>query len=556
MNRKEAEKITTEYLKPIFGFALKRCKNLQDAEDLSQEIVIKVFQTLCKRDNIENVNKFVWTIAHNALSNYYRDSKQNYIGTSIDEVAEILCDNRDDLAADTVLRETTARLQSEIAYLTKLQRRIVIAYYYESMKQSEIAQELKIPVGTVKWHLFEAKKELKRGMETMRTSSELKFNPIKLVKIGISGSVSVKGSPTDLLRSSLSQNIIYCVYRQAKSINQIADELGVSPVYVESEVDALEEYGHLIKTNDKYLCNVLLSEENEQIIRLEEQMYEKVSDIFANELFDKLQNSELLDDERIVVCNRMKEITDGIPVFEKDKNFMLWSLIPYIAACSGENLMNKTIEFEDAATLRPDGGQNICYATVYNPTITQPQYADYLKEWFGPCWNSDKNILLWQIDSIWSGKRIDVSTYQTDIARIIPLLNRFFEGETLSSTEYATLSEKGLLKVLDNKNGFWATSQAVWIRGEKAKKALLEIGDLIKEKHFAEFEELKKPYVEAVLNATPKHLKKAQQFCLQYIFSSDGLFILHCIKKLVDNGKLKLPTEEQKRALTTVIIHE
>ena len=141
MNRKEAEKITTEYLKPIFGFALKRCKNLQDAEDLSQEIVIKVFQTLCKRDNIENVNKFVWTIAHNALSNYYRDSKQNYIGTSIDEVAEILCDNRDDLAADTVLRETTARLQSEIAYLTKLQRRIVIAYYYESMKQREIAQE-------------------------------------------------------------------------------------------------------------------------------------------------------------------------------------------------------------------------------------------------------------------------------------------------------------------------------------------------------------------------------------------------------------------------------
>lgn len=556
MNRQEAERITTEYLKPIFGFALKRCKNLQEAEDLSQEIVIKVFKTLCKRDNIEDVNKFVWTIAHNALSNYYRDSKRNYIGTSIDEIAETLCENRTDLAANMVFRETTARLQSEIAYLTKLQRRIVIAYHYDNMKQSEIAQELNIPVGTVKWHLFEAKKELKRGMETMRTSSDLKFNPIKLVKIGISGSVSIKGSPTDLLRSSLSQNIIYCVYRQAKSINQIADELEVSPVYVESEVDALEECGHLIKTNDKYLCNVLLSEETDQIIRLEEQMYEKVSDIFANELFDKLQKSEFLDDERIVVCNRMKEITDGIPVFERDKNFMLWSLVPYITACSGENLMNKTIEFEDAATLRPDGSQNICYATVHNPAISQAPYADYLKEWFGPCWNNDKNISLWQIDSIWSGKRIDVTTYQTDIARIIPLLNRFFEGETLSSTEYATLSEKGLLKVLDNKNGFWATSQAVWIRGEKAKRVLLEIGDLIKKKHFAEFEELKKPYVEAVLKATPKHLKKVQEFCLQYIFSSDGLFTLHCIKKLVDNGKLKLPTEEQKRALTTVIIHE
>ena len=38
MNRQDAEKIITEYLKPIFGFALKRCKSIHDAEDLSQEI--------------------------------------------------------------------------------------------------------------------------------------------------------------------------------------------------------------------------------------------------------------------------------------------------------------------------------------------------------------------------------------------------------------------------------------------------------------------------------------------------------------------------------------
>ena len=34
MNRQNTEKIISEYLKPIFGFALKRCKNAQDAEDL------------------------------------------------------------------------------------------------------------------------------------------------------------------------------------------------------------------------------------------------------------------------------------------------------------------------------------------------------------------------------------------------------------------------------------------------------------------------------------------------------------------------------------------
>ena len=43
MNRQDVEKTITEYLKPIFGFALKRCKSIHDAEDLSQEIAAKAF---------------------------------------------------------------------------------------------------------------------------------------------------------------------------------------------------------------------------------------------------------------------------------------------------------------------------------------------------------------------------------------------------------------------------------------------------------------------------------------------------------------------------------
>ena len=48
-----AVQIITEYLKPIYGFALKKCKNLQDAEDLSQEIACKAFKALTCKDDIE-----------------------------------------------------------------------------------------------------------------------------------------------------------------------------------------------------------------------------------------------------------------------------------------------------------------------------------------------------------------------------------------------------------------------------------------------------------------------------------------------------------------------
>lgn len=43
MKREQAEKITEEYLKSVYGFALKRCANMQDAEDLSQEIILNVY---------------------------------------------------------------------------------------------------------------------------------------------------------------------------------------------------------------------------------------------------------------------------------------------------------------------------------------------------------------------------------------------------------------------------------------------------------------------------------------------------------------------------------
>lgn len=147
-----------------------RCKSIHDAEDLSQEIAVRAFRALLVKDGVADMGKFIWTVAHNTLSNYYRDTAKSMVGVSIDEVAELIADPYSDIDVDDNT-ESLHRLQTEIAYLSKLQRRIVIAYYFENRKQADIAIELDIPLGTVKWHLFEAKKELKRGMNTMRKSS-------------------------------------------------------------------------------------------------------------------------------------------------------------------------------------------------------------------------------------------------------------------------------------------------------------------------------------------------------------------------------------------------
>ena len=90
MDRQTAERIITEYTKPIFGFALKRCKSVHDAEDLSQEIVLRAFRALLIKDNIGDIGKFIWTVAHNTLCNYYREHAKQIVGISVDELADVL----------------------------------------------------------------------------------------------------------------------------------------------------------------------------------------------------------------------------------------------------------------------------------------------------------------------------------------------------------------------------------------------------------------------------------------------------------------------------------
>lgn len=554
MNRQDVEKTITEYLKPIFGFALKRCKSIHDAEDLSQEIATKAFRALLAKDEVTDMGKFIWTVAHNTLSNYYHDTAKYAVGVPIDEVAELVADPNSKLDTDDN-RDAIHRLQSEIAHLSKLQRRIVIAYYFENRKQADIARELGIPLGTVKWHLFEAKKELKRGMDTMRKASELKFNPIKFHSYGINGSVGKK-SPNEFFRSTLSQNICYCVRNTAKTINEIADDLGVSPAYVETEVEFLEEYGFLQVQKDKYIVNFIISEPTVELLTMQNDMYKRAAELFANALYDELISSGILDDPGIR-CGQTDNSISLIELPKADRNFILWSLIPYISAWSGEKLMNESISFEEVATIRPDGAHNIFHATVVPDNMVLPKDYVYMKNWCGPMWADSGEHILWQIDSEWSDRGDDyrLNQYPEESRHILSLYEREFESR-LSKDEYAWLAERGCVKTNGDYDGcFKAAWQIVVLASKEIQNKLLAIGERIKVKYQTDFETLKAPYAKAVLESVPAHLRKIKAYELQFVFHADGWFLVHCITTLLKNGKLKKPTEGQRKSLTTLILN-
>lgn len=170
-------------------------------------------------------------------------------------------------------------------------------------------------------------------------------------------------------------------------------------------------------------------------------------------------------------------------------------------------------------------------------------------------WNSDGAHILWQIDSEWSDKRVNFVSYGEFVGRVLALYKRDL-NERLSRDEYTWLAEHGFVKTNGDYDGQFKVSwQIVILENKEIQTKLIAIGDRIKERYKCEFDALRKEYTAAVLKSVLAHLQKVKRYELQFIFHSDGWFLLHCIKTLLESGKLKMPTERQRMSLTTMIIN-
>jgi len=148
------------YSKKILGFAYKKTFNTWDAEDLSQEILTTLTIALKNRDDIKDMDGFVYTVCCHVWSNFYRANKK-YFKNNVDLDYAAGIQNDSMLEEDLILKEDAEKLRKEISYLSRIHREITVMYYYEERKGDEIAAIMGIPHSTIRWHLSAIRKKLK-----------------------------------------------------------------------------------------------------------------------------------------------------------------------------------------------------------------------------------------------------------------------------------------------------------------------------------------------------------------------------------------------------------
>lgn len=248
MDKQKADKILMEYLPKIYGFAAKKAFSYAEAEEICANIVEELYESLLKAKDINNLDGYIWRTSEYTYSKYVSSVKKHQ-GVSIDEFFLPFEDTYD--FEDN--EEEFLRLRREIAFLTKTRREIVYAYYYENESIARISKQRGIPIGTVKWHLNQARHELKEGFIMERKIGKLGMKPIKATCIGHSGTPGLNGGPEFYLNDNLNVNIVYSVYYTPRTKEEIAEELGVTPVFIEDKIGLLESNGFLVrKAGDKF----------------------------------------------------------------------------------------------------------------------------------------------------------------------------------------------------------------------------------------------------------------------------------------------------------------
>ena len=150
-----------EQMSTLFNsFAYNLTKNAEDAKDLFQETA---FRAVTNRDKFRpgtNFKAWLFTIMKNIfINNYRKKAKANTIMDSTDNMYYIN-------SGKTIINnqaESNIMMKELIKMIEELDNSVKIPFlmHYQGFKYQEIADQLDLPLGTVKSRIFFARKELK-----------------------------------------------------------------------------------------------------------------------------------------------------------------------------------------------------------------------------------------------------------------------------------------------------------------------------------------------------------------------------------------------------------
>lgn len=163
------------YRDSLYFMLLKMTNNPQDAEDLTIEAFGKAFKNLHQYTPDFAFSTWLFRIASNNCIDYMRRQKRRVLSLNNVEGSDDKRELADQIPSDTLDPEETfireQKLETMRQVVEKLKphyRKLIELRYFKEFSYEEIANELDLPIGTVKAQLFRAREFLHNIMKRLQ----------------------------------------------------------------------------------------------------------------------------------------------------------------------------------------------------------------------------------------------------------------------------------------------------------------------------------------------------------------------------------------------------
>lgn len=140
-------------------FAIRLTRNKEEAEDLLQETLLKAFSNKDKFTDHSNLKAWMFTIMKNIFINHYRKGTKMKMVFDSSKESFLLNMKESKTSYSPESRVNYQQIQEFIARLDPDFNR-PLTMYFEGFKYKEIAEEMDLPIGTIKSRIFVARKQL------------------------------------------------------------------------------------------------------------------------------------------------------------------------------------------------------------------------------------------------------------------------------------------------------------------------------------------------------------------------------------------------------------
>ena len=154
------QELVDRYKTLVFALIARTVQDRSRAEDLSQEVFLRIHRGLPYFRGEARLSTWIYRIVANVCA---QPAAAVAVSLDHDGSAERVTATLDRRFGDLELRD---RLEKAIARLAPHYRLLIAAHYLDGVQYEDLAEALTLPLGTVKTHLFRAKQQLRRLLET------------------------------------------------------------------------------------------------------------------------------------------------------------------------------------------------------------------------------------------------------------------------------------------------------------------------------------------------------------------------------------------------------